>query len=51
MDKDFLSSKSNYFLIRFIASLVNERFYTYGERIGCVPVTIGGWAYIPPLPI
>lgn len=51
MDKDVLSSKSNYFLLCYIASLVNEGFYTYGGRIRCVPVTIGGSTYLPPLPI
>ena len=34
-----------------IASLVNEGFYTYGGRIRCVPVTIGGTTYTPPTPI
>lgn len=26
-------------------------FYTYGGRIRCVPVTIGGTSYVPPMPI
>lgn len=51
MDKDVVSSKSNYSLLCHIASLVNEGFYTYGGRIRCVPVTIGGSTYVPPLPI
>lgn len=51
MDKDVVASKSSYPMLCYIASLVNEEFYTYGGRIRCVPVTIGGTSYIPPLPI
>ena len=51
MDKDVVASKSSYSILCYIASLVNEGFYTYGGRIRCVPVTIGGTSYIPPLPI
>ena len=51
MDKDGVASKSSYPILCYIASLVNEGFYTYGGRIRCVPVTIGGTSYIPPLPI
>ncbi len=51
MDKDVAQSKSSYSILCYIASLVNEGFYTYGGRIRCVPVTIGGTTYIPPLPI
>ncbi len=51
MDKDVVASKSSYPILCYIASLVNEGFYTYGGRIRCVPVTIGGTSYIPPLPI
>ncbi len=50
MDKYVVASKSSYSILCYIASLVNEGFYTYG-RIRCVPVTIGGTSYIPPLPI
>ena len=51
LDKDVAASKSNYSMLCYIASLVNEGFYTYGGRIRCVPVTIGGTPYIPPIPI
>lgn len=51
MNKDVVASKSSYPILCYIASLVNEGFYTYGSRIRCVPVTIGGTSYIPPLPI
>lgn len=51
MDKDVAASKSSYSILCYIASLVNEGFYTYGGRIRCVPVTIGGTSYIPPIPI
>ena len=51
MDKDVVASKSSYSILCYIASLVNEGFYTYGGRIRCVPVTIGGTSYLPPLPL
>ena len=51
MAKDVVASNSNYSILCYIASLVNEGFYTYGGRIRSVPVTIGGTSYIPPLPI
>lgn len=51
MDKDGVASKSSYPMLCYIASLVNEGFYTYGGRIRCVPVTIGCTSYISPLPI
>lgn len=51
MDKDVVASKSSYSILCYIASLVNEGFYTYGGRIRCVPVKIGGTIYIPPIPI
>lgn len=51
MDKDVVASKSSYSILCYIASLVNEGFYTYGGRIRCIPVTIGGTSYIPSLPI
>ncbi len=51
MDKDVVQSKSSYSILCYIASLVNEGFYTYGDRIRSVPVKIGGTTYVPPLPI
>lgn len=50
MDNDVVASISSYSILCYIASLVNEGFYTYGGRIRCVPVTIGGTTYIPPIP-
>lgn len=51
MDKDVVASKTSYSILCYIASLVNEGFYTYGGRIRSVPVTIGGTSYIPPIPM
>lgn len=51
MDKDVVASKTSYSILCYIASLVNEGFYTYGGRIRSVPVSIGGTTYVPPMPI
>ena len=51
MDKDVIASKTCFSILCYIASFVNEGFYTYGGRIRCVPVKIGGTTYIPPIPI
>lgn len=51
LDKDVLQVKSDYSILCHIAKLVNEGFFANGGRIRGVPVTIGGTAYIPPLPI
>ena len=51
MDKDVVASKISYSILCCIAGLVNEGFYTYGGRIRCVPVQIGGTSYIPPIPL
>lgn len=51
LDKDVISSKTNYSILCHIAGLINNGFYTYGDRIRSVPVTTGGTACIPPLPI
>lgn len=51
LDKDVVASPTNYAILCYIASLVNEGFYAYGGRIRSVPVTIGGTSYIPPMPI
>lgn len=50
LDKDVLSSKSDYYMLSHIARLVNEGFFAEGGRIRGVPVTIGGSSYVPPLP-
>ena len=51
LDKDVIQSKSDYYLLCYIAKQVNEGFFTDGGRIRGVPVTIGGCSYVPPLPI
>ena len=51
LDTDVLSSPSDYYILRYIAGMVNEGFYTNGGMIRSVPVTIGGTSYAPPLPL
>lgn len=51
LDPDVIQAKSDYYLLCHIARLVNEGFFSDGGRIRGVPVTIGGSAYKPPLPI
>lgn len=51
LDKDVISSPSDYYVLCHIAKLINEGFYEYGGRIRGVPVTIGGTSYVPPMPI
>lgn len=51
LDRDVLSSKTNYYVLSHIAGMVNEGFYTNGGTVRSVPVTIGGTSYVPPLPI
>lgn len=51
LDKNVVSSPSNYYVLCHIAKLVNEGFFSDGGRIRGVPVTIGGSSYVPPLPI
>ena len=50
LDKDVIASRSDYYMLSYIAKLVNEGFFAEGGRIRGVPVTIGGSSYIPPLP-
>lgn len=50
LDKDVIASRSDYYMLSYIAKLVNEVFFAEGGRIRGVPVTIGGSSYIPPLP-
>lgn len=50
LDKDVVSSRSDYYVLCHIARIVNEGFYLEGGRIRGVPVSIGGTSYIPPLP-
>ena len=51
LDSDVIQAKSDYYLLCHIAKLVNEGFFADGGRVRGVPVTIGGSAYKPPLPI
>ncbi len=51
LDDDVIQSKSDYYLLCYIAQLVNEGFYMQGGKIRAVPVKIGSSSYIPPIPI
>lgn len=51
LNKEVLAVKSDFYVLSYIAKLVNEGFYETGGRIRAVPVKIGGSSYIPPLPI
>lgn len=51
LDKDVISSPSNYYILCHIAKLVNEGFFNDGGRIRGVPVSIGVSNYVPPMPI
>ena len=51
LDNDVIKSRSDYYMLCYIAKIVNEGFFMNGGRIRGVPVTIGGCNYIPPLPI
>ena len=50
LDKDVIASKSDYYMLSYIARLINEGFFAEGGRIRGIPVTIGGSSYIPPIP-
>ncbi len=50
LDRDVVASRSDYYMLSYIAGLVNEGFFADGGRIRGVPVTIGGTSYVPPLP-
>ena len=50
LDRDVVSSRSDYYMLSHIARLVNEGFFDDGGRIRGAPVTIGGSSYVPPLP-
>ena len=50
LDRDVVASRSDYYMLSYIARLVNEGFIAEGGRIRGVPVTIGGSFYVPPLP-
>jgi len=50
LDPDVIASACNYYLLSYIARLINEGFYTNGGSVRSVPVTIGGSTYRPPIP-
>ena len=50
IDKDVIQAKTDFYILSYIAGLVNEGFYEEGGRIRGVPVTIGGSTYVPPIP-
>lgn len=50
VDPDVVASQSNYYLLSHIARLVNEGFYENGGAVRRIPVAIGGFSYIPPIP-
>ena len=50
LDNDVIASRSDYYILCYIARIVNEGFFTDGGRIRGVPVSIGGSIYVPPLP-
>lgn len=50
LDKDIVASPCNFYLLSHIARLVNEGFYNNGGTVRSVPVTIGGYSYIPLIP-
>lgn len=50
MDKDVIVSPTDFYILSYIAGIVNEGFYEEGGRVRGVPVNIGGSNYIPPIP-
>lgn len=50
VDPDVVASPCEYYLLCQIARQVNEGFFHDGGAIRCVPVSIGGSSYIPPIP-
>ncbi|MCQ2536739.1 MAG: Fic family protein [Lachnospiraceae bacterium] len=51
VDPDVVASNCDYYLLSHIARIVNEGFFDNGGAIRGVPVTIGGSAYVPPIPL
>lgn len=50
LDKDVIQVKTDFYILSYIAGLVNEGFYEQCGRIRGVPVAIGGSNYVPPIP-
>ncbi|MGI6714541.1 MAG: Fic family protein [Bacilli bacterium] len=51
LDDNVLLVETDFYLVAYIAKIVNEGFYINGGKVRGVPVKIGGSAYIPPLPL
>lgn len=51
VDPDVVASPCDFYLLSHIARLVNDGFFRDGGAIRGVPVSIGGSAYVPPLPV
>ena len=50
MDKDVIQAQTDFYILSYIAGLVNEGFYEQGGRVRGVPVAISGSNYVPPIP-
>lgn len=50
LDKDVIQVPTDFYILSYIAGLVNEGFYEQGGRVRGVPVAIGGSTYVPPIP-
>lgn len=50
LNRDVIASCSDYYMLSYIARLVNEGFFAEGGQIRGIPVTVGGSSYVPPLP-
>lgn len=50
IDKDVIQAKTDFYILSYIAGLVNEGFYAEDGRIRAVPVAIGGSTHVPPIP-
>lgn len=50
IDKDVIQAKTDFYILSYIAGLVNEGFYEEGGRIRGVSIAIGGSTYVPPIP-
>lgn len=50
LDKNVISTQSDFYVLSSIAKSVNEGFFYDGGKIRFVPVAIGGSTYVPPIP-
>lgn len=51
LDLNVINSPCNFYLLSYIAKLVNEGFYSNGGEVRSIPVAIGGSTYVPPIPM